>query len=228
MNIQSINVFELVMKDLVWSGNGFSFIQIGAHNGKSLDPIRPFVLKHFAKGIFVEPQKKIFNELLKNYDTNLNQKNLKYENVAISDKNGYQILYAFNDKKLPDHATMLASFHEQAVLKNGHDYKGKIVRQRVKTMTLETLFKKHKIKQLDLLQIDTEGYDLQILSQLFQTKVRPTIIHFEHAFYSAHDLNNCYQDLANLGYRLNRDQIDTLAYQQIDEYPRVQYDNNIK
>ena len=47
-------------------------------------------------------------------------------------------------------------------------------------LSLQDLFSRNSINQIDLLHIDTEGYDWKILSQLELNKFKPTLILFEH------------------------------------------------
>jgi len=51
----------------------------------------------------------------------------------------------------------------------------------VKCMSLDRLLEKHEIEKLDLIQIDAEGYDWKILSQLDLRKYKPEMIIFENA-----------------------------------------------
>lgn len=50
----------------------------------------------------------------------------------------------------------------------------------VKTLTLTALLDKYHISDLNLLQVDTEGHDLQIVQMAFAAGIRPDINHFEN------------------------------------------------
>lgn len=219
--MNQINLLQLVIQDLMMKrGEKLSFVQIGAHDGYHLDPIRPYVEKHHWSGVLVEPQPEIFKQLIKNYE---NEKQLTFVNAAIAHKGNKPLLVGFKDKSLPHHSTMLASFNYVAVMQNTHGYQGETFALDVPTLTLEELFDQNAITMLDLLQIDTEGYDYEILKMLRVGKVRPTCIHFESAFYGRDDLTACYGMLDQMGYRLACTGIDTIAYLQTDEYPRKAY-----
>ncbi len=214
-----INVFPLVVDDLMQKKaaagrkpGDFIFVQIGAHDGLHGDHIHPFVKKYHWRGLLVEPQPVIFQRLLANY---ADEPQLSFENVAVAQRNGEAILYTFKKSPdLPDHASMLASFNRNALVYNGHNYKGEIEEIRVPTLDLDTLLTKHRIDKFDLLQIDTEGFDHEILKLLPYYLYKPEIIHFESAFLNPERKKECGQLLHKLGYRALTIGIDTIAYKQ--------------
>jgi len=55
-------------------------------------------------------------------------------------------------------------------------------------------------QQIDLLVIDTEGYDYRILQQCDLERLRPTIIMFEHQHLSPGDKAAAYERLRTHGY----------------------------
>jgi FkbM family methyltransferase len=214
-----INVFPLVVADLVQrklaageQPGDFFFVQIGAHDGVHGDPVRPFVDKYHWRGLLVEPQPEIYKRLVANYAS---EPQLMFAKAAVARENGRATLYAFKKSPdLPDHATMLTSFNRNALLYNGHGYKGEIEPVIVPALDLKTLLSKHKINHVDLLQIDTEGYDYEIIKLLADCPVRPEIIHFESAFLNAALKQECGAFLHSLGYRALTIGIDTIAYRQ--------------
>lgn len=71
----------------------------------------------------------------------------------------------------------------------------------VPTMTVSNLLSKHKIGRIDLLYIDTEGYDYKIIRMAFETGLFPYFINYEHEQFSAWDNLDCKLMLKNNGYR---------------------------
>jgi hypothetical protein len=53
------------------------------------------------------------------------------------------------------------------------------VKESIKTITFAKLAKKYDIQDIDLLQIDTEGYDKEIFDQIWTAGFRPHIIKLE-------------------------------------------------
>ena len=217
-----IDIFPLVIADLMrqkvaagGSPGDVVFVQIGAHDGLHFDPVRPYVERHHWKGVLVEPPPEIFRRLVANY---AGEPQLAFENAAIAQQDGTATLYAFRkDGILPDHATMLASFNRQSLVHNGHDYKGEIEELTVRTLSLESLLAKHGIARFDFLQIDTEGFDYEIIRMLESCPIQPGVIHFESAFMDAAYQFKCGETLHRMGYRALIIGIDTIAYRQPDE-----------
>ncbi len=70
----------------------------------------------------------------------------------------------------------------------------------------------HTIKQIDLLVIDTVGFDFEILKMFPFDTIKPSIIHFEHSLLSSEDQISCFRLLTILGYGLTQVSVDTIAY----------------
>lgn len=214
-----INLFPILAGELMQKRAMVTFLQIGAHDGLNNDPIRPFVDNGSWRGIFVEPQPEIFKRLQKNYE-DISPSRVAFENCAIAREDGEVTLYAFAlNQGLPDHATMLCSLYRTALTSNGHGYKGDVIEIKVPALTLASLFKKYDITNLDVMQIDTEGFDFEIIKMLSETTIRPALIHFEHSFFGYDEqavakIRACYELLAGLGYRVTPVGNDTVAYLQ--------------
>ena len=80
-----IDVLDLLLTKVSAERSDFFFVQIGANNGLTDDPLRQFVTKYHWHGCLVEPQPQVFQQLLKNY---AQEKQLAFENSAIADRDG--------------------------------------------------------------------------------------------------------------------------------------------
>lgn len=161
--------------------DGFFFVQIGACDGISFDPIYRFVTRNHEKirGIVVEPLNDYFKELQHNYK--------KYPGIipvrsAIHNVKKEMILYRVDPSKipaLPKWAKGISSFN-----KDHHRLSGTssdhIIQEKVPCMSLAELFDEYHVQKIDLLQIDTEGYDAEIMLNLDLNHIKPKIIRFEH------------------------------------------------
>ena len=166
-------------------GNIFSkhliktLIQIGSNDGKRFDILNKFIKKYSPTSILVEPIKKDFDELKKNYS---NQKNISFENSAISVNNKVNTLFKVQDDKLKlysEHVKGITSFNKKHLLKHGIS-KSHIKEVEVNSLSIFELIKKYSVNQLDLLMIDAEGYDGDIIIDfLSKNTLRPLII-FEY------------------------------------------------
>jgi len=57
---------------------------------------------------------------------------------------------------------------------------GAIISEKVLCISLDQLVRDHHLSSVDLLQIDTEGYDFEIVSAIDFSLIKPTLIHSEH------------------------------------------------
>lgn len=211
-NIDFVIAHYLIMKD---KRSDFFFIQIGAFDGRSGDPIFNFVRQFEWEGILVEPQKKYFEKLKSNY---VGCDRLKFLKVAISDKRKTDILYTIDESEssdLPEWAPQIASFSLDNVLKHRDaipDIEERIREEQVECITFDDLLKEVGEKSVDLLQIDAEGYDYEIIKMIDFNKMRPSIIRFEHDHLSREDQDSVVSLLGKAGYRMFREARDTIAY----------------
>lgn len=205
---QGIDVFDLaVRKSAIERGKHFFFVQIGANDGKSSDPIRSYVAEYHWSGLLVEPQPRVFDRLKENYAS---EPNLRFVNAAISRENGRQKLYSVATDCL---ATRMASFDRELLAKQ-LPLGTPIVELEVPAITLQDLLTTNGVDSIDLLQIDVEGYDFEVVKMIDFEKWRPTIIHYEHRHLSMSDRTACEELLAGQGYRLHLSGVDTTAIQQ--------------
>lgn len=161
-----------------------SVVQIGSNDGKTGDPIYALAIEKSKWSVLlVEPVPYLFEKLTKNYPE---EPRFKFENVAINDGTT-QTFYtvkkeaAIELEGLPGWYDQLGSFYRNNIIKHLEGRLEPYIDEiEVKGVTLDQLLQKHNILTLDLIHIDTEGYDWKILSQLDLQKFKPAIIIFEH------------------------------------------------
>jgi hypothetical protein len=87
----------------------------------------------------------------------------------------------------------------------------------VQCISLNSLLKEHQVTKVDLLQIDTEGYDLEIILNLDFKVIKPKIIHFEHGLPDGIISKEQFMILTDVlhsnGYELWMDYYNGTAYQ---------------
>jgi FkbM family methyltransferase len=197
------------------------FIQIGAADGIRADPIHPFVKRYGWHGILVEPLADLF-QLLKN--TYRDHKGLMFENVAITDKEETRLIsripldmvgqgdippWAFGASTLVPNKTLYPSLVRNGEM--GGILSSAVTEEPVQCISLSTLINRHRISRLDVLQIDTEGYDAQILKQLDFSLIKPTLINMEWQWLSPTEQNEITEILKQNGYSLYPCDGDLLA-----------------
>ena len=205
-----LNNFDSIIHAYLKEIDDFLFVQIGANDGIMADPINKFIKKNkkIKKGLLVEPQKKEFNRLKRNYK---NKKGFIFENVAISNKNEIRGLYKVKDEKIcADWQRGIATLipNKGCV---GKMKKKDLVIEKVKCITFDKLIKKHKIKKIDLLQIDVEGYDYEIIKSINFSKIKPKMINYENDHLKDTEKESCIQLLQEKGYIVITYGTDTIA-----------------
>ena len=185
------------------------FLQIGAMDGVSYDPIFPFVTEFSWKGILVEPLPDMMERLKINYN---NQEGLIFENVAIAESTENKILYrvtaeAIKENNLPEWLQGMSTFSATKL----QDYEPFIIKTPVACLTLAKLLDKHPLPRIDVLQIDTEGYDYIIFKQFDFTRYKPLVINMEIINLKFEELSALEDALFNLGYVYYRYDMDLIA-----------------
>ena len=209
----------------------FTVIQIGANDGITNDPIHKFIKRDRWKGVLLEPQSAVFNLYLKK----IYQKNEGLTPICagIGETDGFQTLYkiAFSDQRW---ATGLASFSKEKVeelFENGivekncrqfgipipQNPEDRIIGEEVEIISPQTLQKRFKISSIDLLQIDAEGFDLEVIRIFDIPKSLPKAIIFENVNHSKVELESSYELLKSSGYKLKEFGRDTLAVYQSEK-----------
>jgi FkbM family methyltransferase len=160
-------------------------VQIGSNDGKTHDPIHVLLLRNPSwAALFVEPVPFLFERLRQNY---ANNSSYRFENVAIGDRVGVTPFYYVDDSakeqlsEVPWWFDQVGSFDRDHITRHfGNTLDRFIVTANVPTVPLEVLLERNNVNKIDLLNIDTEGYDWHVLRQLDLTKYSPTAILIEH------------------------------------------------
>ena len=207
-------VLSTFLKIKLTTGN-FFFAQVGANDGKSGDPFFHLVNLLKWNGIMFEPVPYVFEKLKNNYKNN---KNIYLENKALTIEGGnlkFYYLKKSNNPNLPQWYDQIGSFNLEVLKKHKSsipDFENLLTHSEVKTTNFDEIIKEYKLKNIDLIFIDTEGYDYEIIKMIPFEKISPSIILFEHKHLSKKDFNESLKKLTNLGYKhfLTRD--DFLFY----------------
>jgi len=190
-------------------------IQIGANDGITHDPIHKFIKRDKWKGVLLEPQKHVFPTLEKLYAKN---KGIKTLNAALGDTDGVTKLYkiGFTNARW---ATGLATFNKDVLeeaFENGYVEKWagidntaiptnreeQIVAEEIQVISTDTLLSSNGIDNVDFLQIDTEGFDFEVIKLFLgnSLNINPTGMIYEHFHLSNEDIKNCKSFLESNGY----------------------------
>jgi FkbM family methyltransferase len=192
-----------------------TFVEIGAHDGTSSDYLRPHVLARSWTGVMVEPVPHLFERLRRSYGA---LERVALENAAISDREGRVALYHLppvddpESEGLPSWYDLIGSLSRENIV--GHrdsipDIERLLVRTDVRCMTFESLCRKHDLRELDVLVVDTEGHDWTILRGVDFDAHRPQLVIYEHLHLAPSDRVACRTHLEQLGYEIREEGFDT-------------------
>lgn len=196
-----LTVFTLACEALHRRGNCITFIQVGANDGVRYDDLFQKVTGGGWKGLVIEPIPETFERLAMNYRHNQNVIPL---NFAIHpDKSSEKVFYVSPDALMlyPDYAYGLGSMMRGHLVKHGiNDSDISVVD--VPCRTLSKVIAEHDLHDLDVLQIDTEGFDYEVIKTLDFEASKPLIVKFEWMNLSAEEKQAARQLLLGHGYNV--------------------------
>lgn len=182
-------------------------LQIGASDGGLNDPIAHYLNQNQHDAILVEPLPESFKTLQKRYEA---CSRVKCLNVAIGNQSGEQTLYTIS-KDCPYEAKQLSSFSKEHLRKNG--VKERHIRAiTVPTFSLPDLVESENFQSIDLLQVDTEGFDAEIVEMALKLASPPRWINFEHLHIPKPRRVRLCALLKKAGYRWIHSSWDTFAW----------------
>jgi len=179
----------------------FYFIQIGANDGVKDDPLHDLICKNwYWRGLLVEPLPDVFQRLTATYGAQCHR--LRWVNVAVSDYDGTVDFY-----RHPKHSVCSG-----LKIITAKQRKADMVKLEVLGLTFKTLMEVAKVpKLIDLLQVDTEGYDDKVIAQCLGELKYPSIIHYEHKHLSETARTSVTTLMISKGYAIYPEKFDTLA-----------------
>ncbi len=193
------------------------FVQVGANDGVQADPIHNLISRNKTwTGIFIEPVGFLFQRLVKNYH---NDKRFIFENVATGiERRKMKFYYVSEDAKaqlgddLPLWYDQLGSFNKDHILTHFNEkIEPYVVEEEIECVPLQEILQRNKVKKIDLLHIDTEGFDYKVLSQVNFEIYKPLVVLYEHRHLSVDEKEKAKLLLKRSGYSLCECGGDTLA-----------------
>jgi FkbM family methyltransferase len=203
-----------VLAELADARRDAFFVQIGSNDGEQLDPLRAQILERGWSGIMVEPVPFVFERLRANYG---HLPNVTLVNVAIDAEDGTRELYYLpqsDDEGLPQWYDALGSFRREVVLKHEEfipDIASRVATIEVACLTFDSLCRRHGVRRVDVIQIDTEGYDFEIVRSIDLDRYRPAVLMYEHLHLDADTHRASIEHVARFGYETMSNGMDTLC-----------------
>ena len=195
------------------------YLQIGAFDGMTGDPIYPLIERHALRGVLVEPQRWAFDQLKANY-ARFGASRFTFINAAIAASNGSATLYRVRPVDGdPPWVPQLAGFDRRVLASHTYlkpDVESRIEAEEVRCLTVSSILEEAGVERVDLVQIDAEGYDAELLRLFDVPSRRPAIIQFEHKHLPRPAHRAAVESLLDVGYRVAIGNGDTLAYRSED------------
>ena len=202
--LRTLQFDDVVCRRMYEHGRRLSFIQIGAYDGVSTDPLHKYVAACGWRGVMLEPQPGPAARLRELYARN---DDIVVLEAAVDDQRRTRSLYTVECDELPRWAGGMASFDRQHLLK--HDYllpglADKIRELTVECVTFDDVLGRLPGDELDLLQIDAEGADGYLLTLFPFDRVRPAIVQWECKNMTRAQQEAALERLCGYGYRIAR------------------------
>lgn len=198
----------------------FFFVQIGANDGKTGDPIHGYIERYGLHGVAVEPIPAAFDSLKETYrarpEVTVVQAAIGSERTVLP---FYSVKAKYMTKENFNAMTRSASFVKKNLMSSlrtkvpeGVDPETYVQETHIETITFPDLMIKTGTDRVDFLQIDAEGFDYEILKTVDLRRFRPEIINFESHHLSPQDLSASRRMLEDAGYSWFEYGSDTCAY----------------
>ena len=206
--------------DWIRQVDGSHFVQVGAHY-RTNDPLRKFAMKRGWHGFMIEADPENYARLDQNYRSHWQFKAI---NAAISHEIGTVPFYRVSEADrrkigLPDWFSEIGSLDKAHIIKhvqylgpNPPDVEPHISSVDIPCAPLDVILRLHWPRIVDVLQIDTEGYDYQVLRHFDFASLRPQVVMFEHRHLSQDDRDAADNLLVMHGYSLKKYEFDTLGW----------------
>lgn len=195
---------------LLASSKGAKFVQVGANDGVSFDTLYAKVMQHRCAGLVIEPLPDKFALLAKNYAAHPLVTPVRFAVHASAESIDLFRVSVEGERQLPQWVSGIASFDRDHLVKHSvPDHF--IVTERVPCTTLMSLLERHAYLDANILQIDTEGYDGEIIKMIDFQKFKPSLIKYEHKNLSTTEAADVKALLLKNGYRVYKSGSDTVA-----------------
>ena len=157
--------------------NGF-FVDVGAHDGETINNTLYFETNNNWKGINVEPITDVYEKLVINRPNSVNL------NCAVDEKEGeaefiYNKGYTEMISGLKNHYDL--RHHARLVNENNHFGSSSNIIN-IPTNTLANIFKKHDVTHVNYLSIDVEGAEFAVIKSIDFENVFIDVIGFENNY----------------------------------------------
>jgi FkbM family methyltransferase len=212
--IHRVQPFERAVAEMYYDRGGFTFVQIGANDGVSFDNLYHLVQRFNGRGVVVEPLENCYRRLKENYRW-LPQ--VSAVRCAVHPTQTSITLYRVRENAMaeaPSWATGIASCDPDWLTKHGIA-EGDIESESVPASHLMDVIRRHGLEGVDVLQVDTEGFDHEVIRMIDFDVTRPKLIKYEYSKTTANGELEREDDMASWlrqrGYAVSMDGCNVVA-----------------
>lgn len=205
-NLRVLEFDDIICRRMFDIGRELTFIQIGAYDGVTKDPLRKYIDACGWRGVLLEPQPRPARQLRELYREN--DRILVLE-AALERQRGKRALFTVQCDSAPKWVGGMASFERDHIIRNSHLVPSFDAYTMIKEIVVDCVSFDDVLDQLastrvDLLQIDAEGADGYILSLFPYSRVQPAVIHWEVKNMTKLQQETTFDLLSERGYRFAR------------------------
>jgi FkbM family methyltransferase len=202
------------LKRFALASGPVSFVQLGAHDGLTNDPLHEFVMSRPDwSGVVVEPVPEHYSALQSTYAGVTSR--VRFERAVVGGHSGHAPFYRLRDVPgLPTALRQVGSLSREHVEHYAADVSdlSLVVEDKVASTTLSDLLDRHDVTHVELLHMDIEGAEPLVLAQIdFDAAWAPRALLFEHNHLSAREFRYWKMRLRKAGYDLEHGRQDTWA-----------------
>ena len=198
------------------------FLQIGANDGRTNDPLWAFRRFRCCRGVLVEPLDSAYRRLMDNYEPFWNR--YRFVNAAVGAMDGMVDLHSFaGPEGAPPGYEQLGSLKRKLVESHASrlpNVTSPIHSTRIRCLTFQTLCAKFELDRIDILHVDAEGSEAEILMTSDFSRWKPHLVLFEHVHLTPSEYESVRARLAAAGFCTHRLDTDTLAMR-LNSFARI-------
>jgi len=172
---------EILEKNIFKGYNNGYFIDVGAHDGKTINNTLYFQQNNNWKGINIEPIKSVYDKLV------INRPNCININCAIDEKNGEAdfICNKGYTEMISGLKSQYDTRHFNRLYMENMQYNSSTEIIKIPTRTLSSILEELNIHSINYLSIDVEGAEFSVIKSINFDKVFIDVIGFENNYNDA-------------------------------------------
>jgi FkbM family methyltransferase len=202
--LRELEFDDVVCRRIFDAGQEFTFIQVGAFDGITKDPLHKYIHRCGWRGVLMEPQPRPAAQLRKLYGGN---NRIAILEAALDCRYGTRTLFTVESDNVPEWVHGMASFQRDNIVKHSHlipKLETMIKEVTVNCIPFDHVLRRLPSDRLDLLQVDAEGADGYILSLFPFHCIKPAIVHWESKNMTKSQQEETLDLLKRYGYRFSR------------------------